>query len=324
MNTDSPQHASDQHEPGGIPASFKLSARPARNGSDPLPESLHKLAGRLPAESALPKIIEFRNVNKVFNPGTPREFKALDQINFTIADLPGRGEFIAIVGPSGCGKSTMLNLLAGFHDTFPPTSGEILVHGKPITGPGKDRGMIFQKYSSFPQLTVLRNVGLGLRLNRKENGLSDKQIDEMAMQWIEKVGLGGHQNKYPRQLSGGQQQRVAIARTLILKPRIVLMDEPFSALDEPTRIEMQRLIVDLWVEVEATVLIVTHSLVEAAYLGDRVWIFSPSPGHIALEDRDVPPPIPGESPMIMQKTPEFLAIVDRIAQQFMEIEKGHK
>jgi ABC-type nitrate/sulfonate/bicarbonate transport system ATPase subunit len=160
-----------------------------------------------------------------------------------------------------------------------------------------------------------------MELNRDELGLSDTEIDTMARDWIDRVGLHGHEGKYPHQLSGGQQQRVAIARTLVLKPPIILMDEPFSALDEPTRIEMQALIVDLWTAVSATVLLVTHSILEAVYLGDRVWIFTQAPGRIAKEITDVPPPDPKESPLLMQKAPEFLAVVDRVAEVFQRIEK---
>jgi NitT/TauT family transport system ATP-binding protein len=271
--------------------------------------------------SAAP-IVEFRDVSKVWNPGTRSEYKALEHLSFSIADLPNKGEFIAIIGPSGCGKSTALNLLAGFQGVHPPTSGQILVRGEPVKGPGKDRGMVFQKYSSFPHLTVLRNVRIGLEFNRAELGLSETQINNEALDWIGRVGLRGHEHKYPYQLSGGQQQRVAIARTLILKPHIILMDEPFSALDEPTRIDMQQLIVALWTEVQATVLIVTHSIIEAVYLGDRVWIFTPAPGRIAKEITDVPVPIAGESPLKMQKGREFQAVVDRVAEMFQKIEQG--
>jgi len=268
-----------------------------------------------------PPIFEFRDVCKIWDPGTPLAFKALEHLSFCVPDLPGRGEFIAIIGPSGCGKSTALNLLAGFRGVYPPTSGEVLVRGVPVEGPGVDRGMIFQKYSSFPQRTVLGNVRFGLELNRERMDLSGKQIDSLARDWIGRVGLRGHEYKYPHQLSGGQQQRVAIARTLVLRPQIVLMDEPFSALDEPTRIDMQRLIVDLWSEEQATVLIVTHSIVEAAYLGDRVWIFSRAPGRILYEIKDVPLPIPGESPLTLQKSPEFLETVDRVSDLFTQSEK---
>jgi ABC-type nitrate/sulfonate/bicarbonate transport system ATPase subunit len=271
--------------------------------------------------SAAP-IVEFRDVSKVWNPGTRSEYKALEHLSFSIADVPNKGEFIAIIGPSGCGKSTALNLLAGFQGVHPPTSGEIRVRGEPVKGPGKDRGMVFQKYSSFPHLTVLRNVRIGLEFNRDGLGLSEAQINKEALEWIGRVGLRGHEHKYPYQLSGGQQQRVAIARTLILKPHIILMDEPFSALDEPTRIDMQQLIVALWTEVQATVLIVTHSIIEAVYLGDRVWIFPPAPGRIAKEITDVPAPIAGESPLKMQKGREFQAVVDRVAEMFQKIEQG--
>ena len=147
-------------------------------------------------------------------------------------------------------------------------------------------------------------------------------MHRLAMEWIEKVGLSGHENMYPHQLSGGQQQRVALARTLILKPRIILMDEPFSALDEPTRLDMQLLLVDLWVEVEATVLLVTHSIIEAVYLGDCVWIFSQAPGKIAREFRDLPLPHPGVHPLEIQQTPEFLARVEEVSADFRHIDRG--
>ena len=192
--------------------------------------------------SAAP-VVEFENVEKTFNPGSPQAFTALKDLSFRIEDRPGYGEFIAIIGPSGCGKSTILNLIQGFPEVYPPTRGQVRVRGEPVLGPGRDRGMIFQKYSSFPHRSVLRNVTFGLELNREELGLGRAQMDSVAMELIERVGLLGHEHKYPHQLSGGQQQRVAIARSLVLRPRIILMDEPFSALDEPTHYDMQRLIV---------------------------------------------------------------------------------
>ncbi|HEX3048718.1 MAG TPA: ABC transporter ATP-binding protein [Bacillota bacterium] len=268
----------------------------------------------------LPPIVEFKDVCHTWNHGTSRATAALEHLTFRVDDLPGRGEFISIIGPSGCGKSTALSLIAGFREVYPPTSGEILVRDQPIQGPGIDRGMVFQKYSSFPHLTILQNVRFGLEINQATLGLSEKDIEDQARQWILKVGLGGHEQKYPHQLSGGQQQRVALARTLVLKPRIILMDEPFSALDEPTRLEMQRLLVELWTEVQATVFLVTHSIVEAVYLGDRVFLFSKSPGRISQEFKDLPLPIPGESPLIRQKAPEFLAAVDMVADAFRKVE----
>jgi len=270
---------------------------------------------------ALPPVVEFRDVSKGWDIGTPKEFMALEHLSFCIEDLPSKGEFITILGPSGCGKSTMLNLLAGFQEVFPPTSGEILVRGKPVEEPGIDRGMVFQKYSSFPHLTVLQNVAFGMEINKKKLGFPDEEIYESSMAWIKKVGLAGHENKYPHQLSGGQQQRVALARTLVLKPRIILMDEPFSALDEPTRLEMQRLVTDLWEEVEATVLLVTHSIIEAVYLGDRVWLFSHGPGRIQHEFNDIPQPEPGTNPLEKQTQKEFLEAVERVSEVFRKIEK---
>jgi len=266
-----------------------------------------------------PPVVEFRNVSKTFNAGRPGAFTAVHDINFCIDDLPGTGEFISMVGPSGCGKSTVLNLIAGFSSHLPPTTGEILVRGKPIIGPGRDRGMIFQRYSSFPNRTVLENVRFGLELHRNELGMSRAEISDEAEKWIERVGLAGHQRKYPSQLSGGQQQRVAIARTLILKPQIILMDEPFSALDEPTRIDMQRLVVDLWHEVETTVFLVTHSLSEALYLGDRVWIFSRSPGTIAMEVNDTIAPSRGEDPLEIQEQPAFKDAVRALGEAFQKV-----
>ena len=267
-------------------------------------------------EPAKPPVVEFRGVAKTFAPGTKRACTAIEGLSFAVEDTPGRGEFIAIVGPSGCGKSTALNLLAGFKEVYPPTKGEILVRGLPISGPGRDRGMIFQKYSSFPQLTVLQNVCFGLEINRGSLGIDRREIVRRSREWIGRVGLSGHENKYPHQLSGGQQQRVAIARTLILKPQIILMDEPFSALDEPTRLEMQRLLVELWVEIEATVFIVTHSLVEAVYFGDRVWVFRRNPGRIEKEFRDIPPAPPGISPLEVQRSAPFLEMVERVSAVF--------
>jgi NitT/TauT family transport system ATP-binding protein len=270
----------------------------------------------------LPPVVEFRNVSKTFNPGTPQAFTALKDISFSVEDKPDYGEFIAIVGPSGCGKSTILNLIHGFSDVFPPTTGEVLVRGEHVCRPGRDRGMIFQKYSSFPNRTVLANVTFGLEVNRSSLGLSRSAMEDMAAEWIRKVGLKGHERKYPHQLSGGQQQRVAIARTLVLKPPIILMDEPFSALDEPTRLEMQRLIMELWHEVETTVFIVTHSIAEAAYLGDRVWIITPAPGRIGKEFCEEIPYTRRSDPMEVQESREFKHLVGEIAQAFRMIEKA--
>ncbi len=273
------------------------------------------------AQAVRPPVVEFRHVSKTFNPGTPQAFTALKDLTFCVEDTPNYGEFIAIVGPSGCGKSTILNLIHGFADVGPPTTGEVLVRGTPVSGPGPDRGMIFQKYSSFPNRTVLENVTFGLEINQRRLGLSRSAMEDLAMAWIEKVGLRGHERKYPHQLSGGQQQRVAIARTLVLKPPIILMDEPFSALDEPTRVEMQRLIMELWHEVETTVFIVTHSIVEAAYLGDRVWIITPAPGRIGREFRAELPATRHTDPLEVQERAAFKEVVAAITSEFRRLER---
>ncbi len=292
----SPQNVSpDNQNPGGT----------LDNGSTP---------------TGVPPVVEFIDVAKTFNPGTPHEFAALADLSFRIEDIPGIGEFIAIIGPSGCGKSTILNLIQGFADVYPPTSGEVRVRDQIVTGPGRDRGMIFQKYSSFPNRTVLRNVTLGLELNVKELGLGRSEMDDMAEDWLGRVGLAGHEKKYPHQLSGGQQQRVAIARTLVLKPQIILMDEPFSALDEPTRIEMQRLITNLWHEVEATVFLVTHAISEAVYLGDRVWLMGKAPSTIVAAFEDIIPPTRDADPLEVQESADFKQIVAEVGRSFKALE----
>jgi NitT/TauT family transport system ATP-binding protein len=269
---------------------------------------------------SVPPVVEFREVSKTFNLGQPNQFTALKDVSFRIDDIPDYGEFIAIIGPSGCGKSTILNLIQGFRDVSPPTTGEVLVRGERVRGPGHDRGMIFQKYSSFPHRTVLENVTFGLEINQEKLGLSGAEREARARDWIGRVGLAGHEGKYPHQLSGGQQQRVAIARSLVLRPRIILMDEPFSALDEPTRYDMQKLIMDLWHEVEATVMIVTHSIAEATFLGDRVWIMSRGPGRIAREFSAVIPATREADPMEVQEGAAFKEAVRRVGEAFREID----
>lgn len=277
------------------------------------------------SELLRPPVVTFRNVTKTFNLGTKQEYCAIKNISFEIEDIPDVGEFIALIGPSGCGKSTVLNLIEGFSEVWPPTTGEVLVRHKPVIGPGKDRGMIFQKYSSFPHLTVIQNVLFGLEINNSERRLSRAAMKSLAMDLIKKVGLLGHENKYPCQLSGGQQQRVAIARTLVLKPRIILMDEPFSALDEPTRIEMQELITALWHEVEATVFIVTHSIAEAVFLGDRIFMFTPGPGRlekiVMIKPEDIGKE-PGKSPLAVQESRKFKEFLKHVTDDFLKVEGG--
>jgi NitT/TauT family transport system ATP-binding protein len=221
-------------------------------------------------------VLEFRSVGKTFTMPDGRPTEAIRDVSFTIPDLPGRGEFRVILGPSGCGKSTVLSIVAGLAR---PTQGEAWLRGKPIGGPGPDRGMVFQSYSSYPWRTVLENVAFGLELR----GVPKREREETARGWIKRVGLGGSEAKYPKQLSGGMRQRVAIARTLAVKPQIILMDEPFGALDVETRLGMQDLVNELWEEIEGTILFVTHDIPEAVYLADRIYIMSPHPGTIVEE-----------------------------------------
>jgi ABC-type nitrate/sulfonate/bicarbonate transport system ATPase subunit len=230
-----------------------------------------------------PTAVEFRGVSKIYGQGTPREYVAIADVSFTIPDVTDHGEISSFLGPSGCGKSTVLRLVAGLAPQHPPTSGSVTVLGRPVVGPGADRGMVFQDYTSFDNRTVLDNVVFGLECR----GVPRREREAEGREWIAKVGLDPRRDagKYPHELSGGMRQRVAIARTLILRPRVILMDEPFGALDPATRLDMQDLLVKLWREVQATVLFVTHSVEEAVYLGDRVFVMATTPGRIVDEIR---------------------------------------
>ena len=272
---------------------------------------------RQPEELARPHVVEFRNVTKTYNAGRPNAYTAIRDVTFVVEDLVDKGEFVCVLGPSGCGKSTILRLIAGLEPQHPPTSGEVLVQGQPVFGPGADRGMVFQDYTSFDHRTVLDNVAFGLECM----GVARKQRYELARQWIERVGLNvkTDAHKYPLELSGGMRQRVAIARTLILRPRIILMDEPFGALDPMTRMNMQDLLVALWREVEATVFFVTHSIEEAVFLGDRVYIMSNAPGTILRELEIQPADRPSKE---MQKEPRFQETVYYIRDLISQLEEG--
>ena len=244
-------------------------------------------------------------------------FTAIRDVTFSIEDKPNEMEFITILGPSGCGKSTILRLIAGLPPQHPATTGSVLVLGRPVQGPGADRGMVFQDYTSFDNRTVEDNVAFGLECQ----GMAAKERRERARDWIGKVGLNVDRDaqKYPHQLSGGMRQRVAIARSLILQPKILLMDEPFGALDPRTRLNMQDLLVSLTREAQATVFFVTHSIEEAVYLGDRTFIISSAPGTI-LKQMPVPPPdFPARE---MQRQPEFMQIVFGIREIMEQLESS--
>jgi NitT/TauT family transport system ATP-binding protein len=271
-------------------------------------------------EGARPPALEIRGVRKEFHRGRRPPFIAVTDLNATVGDLERKGEFVCIIGPSGCGKSTLLQLVAGFDTHMPPTAGELRFFGVPISEPGADRGMLFQDYGCYPHLTVLGNVAFGLELHAEELGMSRGQIEDEAMAWLKKVRLADSDSgKYPHELSGGMRQRVALARCLALKPRCLLMDEPFSALDEPTRFDMQDLIVELWSEIEATILLVSHSVAEAVFLGDRVWLMSPSPGTIVAEFVGVPIAEPGTPAMVAQSAPKFASYVAEVSHVFLKM-----
>jgi NitT/TauT family transport system ATP-binding protein len=263
-----------------------------------------------PGEIELPNIVEFRGVTKRFD-----NLTIVEDVTFAVKDLPAKGEFIAILGPSGCGKSTILRLIAGLAPHHPATSGTVLVGGMPVERPGSDRSMVFQDYTSFDNRTVEDNVAFGLECR----GMAVAERRELARTWIAKVGLNVKRDatKYPGELSGGMRQRVAIARTLILSPRIILMDEPFGALDPTTRLHMQALLVDLWKEAQATVFFVTHSIEEAIYLGDRVYVFSSAPGTIIREMVVPPPTLPPKDmlrePAFVERVSEIRDVMDNLA-----------
>ena len=253
----------------------------------------------------LPELVAFDKVTKTFGDG-PHAKVAIKDVSFVVEDLPNVGELIAIVGQSGCGKSTVLRIIAGLEPHFPPTSGKVQVFGKTVDKPGADRGMVDQKYSLMPHLTVLDNIAFGLRLR----DVRARERRDRAREWAKKVGLEGAEDKYPSELSGGMQQRVSIAATLILAPKILLMDEPFGALDPKTRMQMQELLVQLWKEQQSTVFIVTHSVEEAIYLGDRVLRMAAKPGRLVemlkLPRPDVPPDLMRKEPWFNLLTQELL------------------
>ena len=290
---------------------------PSHPPESPAPSSVQpaKSGGLLAAPTpqkqlAPPDVVTFERVSKSFGQGASAKL-ALQDIHFTIEDLPNVGELITIVGPSGCGKSTVLRIIAGLAPHFPPTSGRALVLGKPIQEPGPDRGLVDQKYSLLPHLNVIQNVAFGLKLR----GVSHSERMHKAAEWVKKVGLEGSETKFASELSGGMQQRVAIAATLILQPRILLMDEPFGALDPGIRLRMQELLIELWKEQQSTVFLVTHSVEEAVYLGDRVFLMAPNPGRL-IDILKVPRPV--EPPEESRRKPWFINFCQALLRRLEE------
>src|SRR5690349_15474426 len=223
------------------------------------------------ATPVIEPVIELRGVSKQFELQGQR-IEALRDANLRL----GKGELVCLIGASGCGKSTLLRIAAGFEQ---PTRGEALMWGKPIEGPAPDRGMVFQDYGLFPWLTVRRNIAFG----PAARGLSAAQVKDTAERFVSLVGLQRFADAYPHQLSGGMKQRVAIARVLANDAEVVLMDEPFGALDAMTRERLQDELLDIWQRTGLTVMFVTHSIEEAIFLADRVVVMSPGPGRIETE-----------------------------------------
>jgi NitT/TauT family transport system ATP-binding protein len=227
--------------------------------------------------------------------------RALEPIDLGVGD----NDFVTILGPSGCGKSTMLRIVAGLDR---PSSGRVILDGREIEGPGADRGMVFQSYTLFPWLTVRDNIAFGLR----ERGISQGERRKIADEFIVRVGLTGFENHWPKQLSGGMQQRTAIARALANDPKILLLDEPFGALDNQTRALMQEMLLGIWERDQKTVLFVTHDIEEAIFLGSRVIVMSARPGRIKAEiGIDLPHP----RSYRIKTTPEFVALKERLVEE---------
>ena len=222
-----------------------------------------------------PPFIAFQNVHKTFRDAREgRVVHAIEDISLQI----GHGEFVTVIGPSGCGKTTLLNILAGFER---PSAGQVRLEGQPIEGPGADRGVVFQEYALFPWLTLRQNVEYGPR----ERGVPASLIREQSDRTLALVRLAGAENRYPHELSGGMRQRAALARVLINDPKILLMDEPFAALDAQTRGRLQQEVARLWTETRKTVFFVTHSVEEAVLLADRVIAMTALPGRVKADVR---------------------------------------
>lgn len=249
-------------------------------------------------ESNFPKL-EVKGLSKTFD-----RLVVLENINLYLK----ANEFVCIVGASGCGKSTLLNIIAGLAT---PTSGTVLVDGETVLGPGCDRGMIFQNYSLFPWLTVSDNIGFGLSLK----GMSKAERLERIRYYLEVVGLTKFSKAYPKQLSGGMKQRVALARALANEPEVLLMDEPFGALDAQTKEQMQQFMIELWSKTQTTILMITHDLEEGIFLSQRIYIMSANPGQIK-EEKAIS--LPHSRTLDTKLTPEFIEIKRQLIQTLRE------
>ena len=242
--------------------------------------------------------LRIENVSKTFRRKNKPSVEALRDINLAI----GEGEFVAIVGASGSGKSTLLRIIDGL---LPPSEGQVFVDGDCISCPGRDRAMVFQQDALLPWKTVIENVAYGLTLAR----LPKAQAQKIAQRFIDMAGLRGFEHHYPHQLSGGMRQRVNVARALAVDPKILLLDEPFAALDAQTREIMQTELLGIWQETRKTVVLITHQIDEAVFLADRVIVFSARPGSVRQQ---VPIDLPRPRALELKREPRFVALVDRI------------
>jgi NitT/TauT family transport system ATP-binding protein len=255
-------------------------------------------AARVAPVAATDAVVEVRGISKVYGGGV----HALDNIN---VDFP-RGQLTSLLGPSGCGKTTLLKIIAGL---LPATSGEVQVNGRTVTGPGPERAFVFQDFALMPWASVLRNVAFGLELR----GVAKGEREAVARRQIERVGLAGFEAKYPHELSGGMRQRVGLARALSVDADVLMMDEPFSAVDEQTRRKFQEDLLELVANERRTFIFVTHSIEEAVYVSDRIVLLSPRPGRIA---EIIEPAISREGdPDAIRRHPVYLDTVDAIGQR---------
>jgi len=258
------------------------------------------------------KIVVVKNVYKSFPQKSGHNLVVLKDINLTI----NKGEFVTLIGPSGCGKSTMLNIIAGL---ILPDKGRVLVNGKKVTSPGKDRVMVFQEGALFPWLTVLDNVMFGL----KTNNIDKQTAYKRALEQLKAVHLHKFKDAYPHQLSGGMKQRVAIARALVMNPQILLMDEPFGALDEQTRLILHRELLEIWLKTRKTIVFVTHNIREAVKLSDRVIVFGINPGRILKEFKiSIPHPRPRGNQHLIKIEDQILKILQQEVEKHMKIIGG--
>jgi NitT/TauT family transport system ATP-binding protein len=245
--------------------------------------------------------LSIQGVSRVFETANGQRTQALLPVDFNVND----NDFVTVLGPSGCGKSTLLRIVAGLERT---STGRVLLDGQPVDGPGADRGMVFQSYTLFPWLTIAQNIRFGLR----ERGMGEAEQKERSDYFMAKVGLRGFENHFPKQLSGGMQQRTAIARALANDPKILLLDEPFGALDNQTRVLMQELLLGIWESAKKTVLFVTHDIDEAIFMANRVAVFSARPGRIKS---DIPVDLPHPRHYKIKTSPEFMQLKARLTEE---------